>query len=129
MIGFSVQSPSKGMVKSQNEDRIVKLKQSFKQPTVTLLQNAEIKSYLSDLHSRNVFVAADQAPNNIITICEKYYIVTMIKELGLDSNSAPTKNWTYAPCQLFSKDIICTHEAHTFVGTELSDDDKRLPDQ
>ena len=30
-----------------------------------------------------VFVPADKAPNNIIIICKRYYIETLIKELGL----------------------------------------------
>ena len=73
------------MVKGQIEERISKLKQNFKQPTGKVLQNADLKACLSDLH--NVVVPADKAPNNIIIICKRCYIETLIKELGLDDCS------------------------------------------
>ena len=34
-----------------------------------MLQNADVKACLSDLHGKHVFVSADKAPNNIIIIC------------------------------------------------------------
>ena len=92
-----------------------------------MLQNADVKACLSDLHSKYVFVPADKAPNNVIIICKQYYIKTLIKELGLDNCSTPTGNPTYTSCQMSSEDIVNTHD--TFMkslGTELSDDDKKL---
>ena len=71
---------------------ISKLKQNFKQPTGKVLQNADVKACLSDLHNKCVFIPADKAPNNIIIICKRYYIETLIKELGLDNCSTPTGN-------------------------------------
>ena len=62
----------KEMVKDQIEERILKLKQIFKQPTGKVLQNANVKACLSDLHSKYVFVPADKAPNNIIIIGKRY---------------------------------------------------------
>ena len=123
-----VTSSWKEMVKGQIEERISKLKQNFKQPTGKVLQNADVKACLSDLHNKYVFVPADKAPNNIIIICKRYYIETLIKELGLDNSSTTTGNSTYTPCQMSSEDIVNTHD--TFMksfGIELSDDDKRLP--
>ena len=118
----------KEMVKGQIEEHISKLKQNFKQPTGKVLQNVEVKACLSDLHNKYVFVPADKAPNSIIIICKRYYIETLIKELGLDNCSTPTGNSTYTSCQMLSEDIVTTHD--TFVkslGTELSDDDKISP--
>ena len=115
------------MVKGQIEDRISKLKQNFKQPTGKVLQNVDVKACLSDLRNKYVFVPADKAPDNIIIICKRYYIETLIKELGLDNRSTPTGNSTYTSCQIRSEDIVNTHD--TFMkslGIELSDDDKRL---
>ena len=115
------------MVKGQIEEYISKLKQNFKQPTGKVLQNAEVKACLSDLPSKYVFVPADKAPNNVIIICKRYYIETLIKELGLDNCSTPTGNSTYTSCQMSFEDIVNTHD--TFMkslGTELSDDDKKL---
>ena len=79
----------------QIEERISKLKLNFKQPIGKVLQNADVKACLSDLHSQYVFVPADKAPNNVIIICKRYYIETLIKELGLDNCSTPTGNSTY----------------------------------
>ena len=127
MVELSVLSSWKEMVKGQIEERISKLKQNFKQPTGKVLQNADVKACLSDLHNKYVFVPADKAPNNIIIICKRYYIETLIKELGLDNFSTTTGNSTYTPCQMSSEDIVNTHD--TFMksfGIELSDDDKRL---
>ena len=84
--------------------------------------------FLSDLHSKYVFVPADKAPNNIIIICKRYYIETLIKELGLGNCSTPTGNSIYTSYQMSSADIVRTHDTFTkSVGIELSDDDKRLP--
>ena len=128
IVELSVLSSWKEMVKGEIEERISKLKQNFKQPTGKVLQNVDVKACLSDLHNKYVFVPADGAPNNIIIICKRYCIETLIKELGLDNCSTPTGHSTYTSCQMSSEDIINTHD--TFmksVGIELSDDDKRLP--
>ena len=99
MVELSVLSFWKEMVKGQIEERTSKLKQNFKQPTGKVLQNADVKPYLSDLHSKYVFIPADKAPDNIIIICKRYYIETLIKELGLDNCSTSKENSTYTSCQ------------------------------
>ena len=98
------------MVKGQIEERISKLEQNFKQPTGKVLQNADIKACLSDLHNKYVFVPADKAPNNIIIICKRYCIEPLIRELGLDNCSTPTGNSTYTSCQMSSENIVNTHD-------------------
>ena len=60
------------MVNDQIEERISKLKQIFKQLTGKVLQNANVKACLSDLHGKYVVIPADKAPNNIIIICKRY---------------------------------------------------------
>ena len=62
------------MVKGQIEERISKLKQ----PTGKVLQNSYVKACISVLHNKYDFVPADKAPNNIIIICKRYYIETLI---------------------------------------------------
>ena len=59
MVVLSVLSSRKEMVKGQIEERIFKLKQNFKQPTGKVLQNADVKVCLSDLHSKYVSIPAD----------------------------------------------------------------------
>ena len=116
------------MVKGQIEERISKLKQNFKQPTGKVLQNADVKACLSDLYNKYVFVPADKAPNNIIIICKRYYIKTLIKELGLDISSTTTGNSVCTPCRVSSESIVGAHD--TFMksfGIELSDGGRGLP--
>ena len=102
MVELSVLSSWKEMVKAHNDECISNLKQNFKQPTGKVLQNADIKACLSDLHNKYVFTPADKAPTNIMIICKRYYIKTLIKELGLDNCSTPTGNSTYTSCQMSS---------------------------
>ena len=118
MVELSVLSSWKGMVRGQIEERVSKLKQNFKQPSGKVLQNADVKACPSDLHSKYVFVLADKAPNNIIVIviCERYYIETLIKELGFDNCSTPTGNSTYTSCQMSSDYIVNTHD--TFMKSQ-----------
>ena len=66
------------MVKGQIEECNSKLKQNSKQPTGKVLQNADVKACLSDLHNKYVFVPANKVPNHIIY--ERYYIEALIKE-------------------------------------------------
>ena len=79
------------MVKGQIEKRISRPKQNFKQPTGKVLQNADVKARLSDLHSKYVFVPADKASNNIIIICKRYYktVVRLVNQ-----NTYSHKDWT-----------------------------------
>ena len=114
------------MVKGQIEECISKLKQNFKQPTGKVLQNVDVKACLSDLHYKYVFVPADKAPNNIIIICKRDYIETLIKELGLDNCSPPAGNSTCTSCKMSSEDIVNTHDSFMkSLDIELSDDDKK----
>ena len=93
------------MGKGQIEERISKLKQTFKQPAGKVLQNVDVKACPSDLHNKYVFVPADKAPNNIIIMCKRYYIETLIKELGLDDCSTQTGNSTYTSWPFMSNVI------------------------
>ena len=102
MVELSVLSSWKEMVKGQLEERISKLKKNFKQPTGKVLQNSDVKVCLSDLHNKYVSVPADKTPNNIIIICKKYYIDTLVEELGwiiapLQQETQPT---IYVKCRL-----------------------------
>ena len=116
------------MVKGEIEECISKLKQNFKQPTGKVLQNADMRAYLSDLHNKYVFVPTDKTPNNIIIICKRYYIETSINQLGLDNCSTLTENSSYTSCQISSQDIVNTYNIFMkSLGIELSDDNKRLP--
>ena len=54
-----------------------------------------IKDCFCKLHEDVVLVPADKAANNIIVICKKNYIETLIEELGIKSSDQI--NSTYLP--------------------------------
>ena len=69
-----------------------------------------LKILIIHLHNKYVFIPAYKDRNNIIIICKRYYINTLIKELGLDNCSTLTGNSTYTSCQMSSEDIVNTHD-------------------
>ena len=64
----------KDQLKELVQDRISNLKGHFKSP--------KCKDTLHKLHANYVLVPADKAVNNVIIVCKKYYIDTLVKELG-----------------------------------------------
>ena len=72
-----------------------------------------------------MFAPADKAGNNVIIVCKRYYIETLVKELGMDKLTSD--NPTYQPCDIPVDTIINTHLLFaTSVGLKLSEDDKKL---
>ena len=109
MIELSVLSSWKEMVKCQFEKRISKLKQNFKKPTVKVLRNASVKECLSDLHNKYVFIPADKAQNNIIIICKRYCIETLINSDysgwgGGGGGNAPPTDFCLSVIKRFAED-------------------------
>ena len=62
-------------------DRISDLKGHFKSPKCKVLDQPDVKDTLYKLHANYVLVPADKAANNVIIVCKKYYIDTLVKEL------------------------------------------------
>ena len=76
-------------------DRISNLKGHFKSPKCKVLDQPDVKDTLHKLHANYVLVPADKAANNVIIVCKKYYIDTLVKELGI--NNVNISNPTYIP--------------------------------
>ena len=51
--------------------------------------------FLHKLQTNYVLVPADKAANNVIIVCKKYYIDTLVKELGI--NNVNISDPTYIP--------------------------------
>ena len=79
---------------------------------------------LRRLHDDFVLVPADKAANNVIVVCKKYHIETLIKELGIKTTNI-SPNSTYIP----STDEILKSYCKFIesVGLEMSEEDKNLP--
>ena len=85
-----------------------------------------VKDTLHKLHANYVLVPADKAANNVIIVCKKYYIDTLVKELGI--NNVNINNPTYIPTDDSSETIVKSHnQLITSVGLEMSEEDQNLP--
>ena len=76
-------------------DGISNLKGQFKFPKCKVLDQPDVKDTLHKLHANYVLVRADKAANDVIAVCKKYCIDTLVKELGI--NNVNSNNPTYIP--------------------------------
>ncbi len=68
-------------------------KHTYSQPSKSL-EDDHVINYLHEFQKQFVMVPADKAINNIIIVCKKYYIQTLIDELGVFSDTA-SKTYAY----------------------------------
>ena len=61
---------------------ISSLKERIRSPKQKILNDPDVKDTLRRLHDDFVLVPADKAANNVLVVCKKYYIETLIKELA-----------------------------------------------
>ena len=107
-------------------DRISNLKGHFKSPKCKVLDQPDVKDTLHKLQTNYVLVPADKAANNVIIVCKKYYIDTLVKELGI--NNVSISNPTYIPIDGSFETIVKSHNQFiTSVGLEMSEQDQNLP--
>ena len=107
-------------------DRISNLKGHFKSPKCKVLDPLDVKDTLHKLHANYVLVSADKAANNVIIVCKKYYIDTLVKELGI--SNVNINNPTYIPIDDSFETIMKSHNQFiTSVGLEISEKDQNLP--
>ena len=72
------------MIFSKVNDLISSLKPKIKNsPQKSILNQGDVKNYLSDLHSKFVIVPIDKAANNIAIICKQFYIKKLLDEVGI----------------------------------------------
>ena len=45
------------------------------------------RNYLNTLHEKYVITVVDKAPNNLIVMCKKLFLITLCKELGININT------------------------------------------
>ena len=107
-------------------DRISNLKGHFKSPKCKFLDQPDVKDTLHKLQTNYVLVPADKAANNLIIVRKKYYIDTLVKELGI--NNVNISNPTYIPIDDSFEAIVKSHNQFiTSVGLEMSEEDQNLP--
>ena len=62
---------------------------------------------LEKLHADFVLVSADEAPNNVIVVCKKCFVETLVKKLGINTTS--NTNSTYILSADSFDEILKTH--------------------
>ena len=99
---------------------------NFKSPKCKVLDQPDVKDTLHKLHANYVLVPADKAANNVIIVCKKYYIETLVKVLEI--NNVNINNRTYIPIDDSFETIVKSHNQFiTSVGLEMSEEDQNLP--
>ena len=102
------------------------LKGHFKSPKCKVPDQLDVKDTLHKLHANYVLVPADKAANNVIIVCKKYYIDTLVKELGI--NNAKINNPTYIQIDDSFETTVKSHNKFiTSVGLEMPEEDQNLP--
>ena len=108
-------------------ERISSLKEKIRSPKQKILSDPDVKDTLRKLHDDFVLVPADKAANNVIVVCKKYYIKTLIKELGINTTNI-SPNSTHIPSTDSFHEILKSHcKFIESVGLEMSEEDKNLP--
>ena len=108
-------------------ERISSLKEKIRSPKQKILNDPDVKDTLRRLHDDFVLVPADKAANNVIVVCKKYYIETLIKELGINTTNI-SPNSTYIPSTDSFDKILKSHcKFIESVGLEMPEEDKNLP--
>ena len=106
-------------VKELVSDRISDLEGHFKSPNCKVLDQPDVKDTLHKLHANYVLVPVDKAANNVIVACKKYFIDTLVEELGI--NSVNSNNSTYIPIDDSFETIVKSHNQFiTSVALEMS---------
>ena len=117
----------KDEVKELVVERISSLKEKIRSPKHKILTDPDVKDTLSRLHDDFVLVPADKTVNNVIVVCKKYYIETLMKELGINTTNI-SPNSTYIPSTESFDKILKSHcKFIESVGLEVSEEDKNLP--
>ena len=93
-------------------------------PTKSILQNQDVISALSELHSKFVIVPIDKASNNIAIVCKRFYIQKLIDEVGVPGDNSST----YKLSERNQEDIIIDNSmlCEKF-GREVEERQKTLP--
>ena len=114
----------KDQIKELVVERISSLKEKIRSPKQKILNDPDVKDTLRRLLDDFVLVPADKAANNVIVVCKKYCIETLIKELGINTTNI-SPNSTYISSTDSLDEILKSHcKFIESVGLEMSEEDK-----
>ena len=86
----------------------VKILNARKVPSTTkpVLEDEEVQSALTELHSKFVVVPIDKASNNVAIICKRFYIQKLLGEVGVPGDTSAT----YKMSNRDTQDVIGDNE-------------------
>ena len=94
-------------IKKQIKHKLDFLFDKYKYPPEVLKQT-EVEEYLKYIHARFVIVPVDKASNNFSIICKKFYINTLMQELGFQQG-VPKGNSVYSFTNLNLSGVCESH--------------------
>ena len=96
-VDFKYLSEWKDQIKELVVEHISSLKEKIRSPKQKSLNDPDVKDTLRRLHDNFVSVPADTAANNVIVVCKKYRIETLIKKLGINTtNISPNSTYIHS---------------------------------
>ena len=105
--------------------RIRRLKHSVNTRHESIFGDPDVVSELSRLHENFVIVPADKASNNYTFVCKRYYVDTLIEELGLHLLPG---NPTYNLTDFSASEVLDNHKSVlTTFGIQTADEELDLP--
>ena len=88
------------------------------------MKDENVIQYLKDLHNRYVIVPIDKAANNISIICKRFYVLSLLKEVGAVGNVDPTYEISNInPVDLINEDVMLCER----YGLKIEEGQKTLP--
>ena len=107
-VDFKYLSEWKDQIKELVVEHISSLKEKIRSPKQKFLNDPDVKDTLRRLHDDFVLVPADKAANNVTVVCKRYYIETLIKELGINTTNI-SPNSTYISSTDSFDEILKSH--------------------
>ena len=117
----------KNLVLAKVSSKIHELRSSVTpQQSKAVLDDTPVQECLVDLHSKFVVVPIDKASNNVAIICKRFYIASILEELGLPTKSSST----YELIDKSAASIIDINEdlVSSILGIKLDEPSRSLPE-
>ena len=103
------------------------LKKHHRRQSNKILDDDVVKTFLTDFHQKFVITPTDKAGNNFSIVCKKFYILCLLKELGISNTEKKGGNKTYTCMERKSElDVVKKHikymDRHgiTLISTQKS---------
>lgn len=96
----------------------------------SILKDSSVKGCLDELQDKYIICPIDKASNNYVFVCKKYYLTTLMSELGIDLQTLNcVGNTTYQPVTDTPEDIIDYHcrFLHDNFNITVKEENKCIP--